>query len=252
MKILSQIYLYPHPAPPRLEIVSHCWNYARIGSYQLSSLLLHPITIPVQYTLYYSATDKPTRLLVDFFSQQYAGNVTWCFRELEPSLLCRRSIGRNHAALHTEADWVWFADVDMAFGHKCLDEAVRCAERDPCVMCYPSIIRKSSHEIGDALVEAASGPPIIRPIDPLVFQLHVHKQAIGGVQIIKGDICREYGYLRDSPKYQEPADRWMRTYDDRYVRTVIGALGPVECIPELPVYRIAHSRQGRFTPGLVL
>jgi len=42
-------------------------------------------------------------------------NVTWNWMPFEKESLFRRGIGRNQAALNTNAHWVWFTDCDLMF-----------------------------------------------------------------------------------------------------------------------------------------
>lgn len=249
---LSEEY---HPAcaydPIRMEIVAHCWNYARAALYQLSSLVLYPPKVPIQYTLYYSKEDTATVDLKNFFSLQQIPNVYWCFRAMHNEAICRRAIGRNLAALDTKADWVWFVDVDMVFGPGSIDQLLYEADQSGAVLCYPGWILKSSHERGDQLIEEATGHPRIISVDPREFLPHKYNRAIGGVQIVEGDICRELGYCRDKAKFQTPVVRWRRTFEDKAVRAILKSKGPTSRLSRVNVYRISHSKQGRFHPGLV-
>ena len=47
--------------PMHLEIVSHCWHYSRLLTYQLSSLVLHPPTeVAVTVTVFLAEEDEDT------------------------------------------------------------------------------------------------------------------------------------------------------------------------------------------------
>ena len=86
-------WLYPAP-PPRaeraarsgplhVEIVSHCWQYSRLLAYQLSSLVLHPVTeLQVTVTVFHGREDTATCALLDFFDTHAPANVTWNWQAL--------------------------------------------------------------------------------------------------------------------------------------------------------------------------
>src|SRR5690554_6444054 len=61
-----------------LEIVSHCWRYAHMLVYQLSSLVLYPPReLTVTMTVYYCEEDQATVDLLTFFSTQQVPGVSW-------------------------------------------------------------------------------------------------------------------------------------------------------------------------------
>ncbi|MFP4540628.1 MAG: glycosyltransferase family A protein, partial [Opitutales bacterium] len=104
-----------------LEIVSHCWQYAHLQRYQLSSLVrFPPRDIEVTMTVYHSRQDEDTVRLLEEFGQRAVPGVSWNWRDLPPPSLFRRAIGRNEAARRTEADWIWFTDCDLLFRENCL------------------------------------------------------------------------------------------------------------------------------------
>src|SRR5690554_1584678 len=51
-----------------LEVVSHCWNYAHLLVYQLSSLVLNPPReLDVTMTVFHAVEDERTVRLLEFF-----------------------------------------------------------------------------------------------------------------------------------------------------------------------------------------
>jgi hypothetical protein len=95
----------------KIEIVSHCWNYSHMLVRQLSSLVLFPpARAAVTMTVFYSEEDTATVRLLETFASKEIPGVTWNWCALPKEQLFRRSIGRNQAALRTDADWVWFTD----------------------------------------------------------------------------------------------------------------------------------------------
>lgn len=239
-----------------LEIVSHCWNYARIGLYQLSSLVLFPPPVKTLFTLYYSRADESTSKLVEFFRAMPVPNLEWSFRDIPTDSLMIRSIGRNEAALATEAKWVWFIDVDMAIGQNAIsqflgaaDAAVLKAGHD-IKLCYPGTIFKTSHADGDAMTNAASGDPRVIDIDRSKFTIHRYPRAIGGVQLVSHATCHALGYCKDNKRLQTPCGTWGKMWSDVVFRQSVGTSGVK--LPHVDAYRISHSKRGRHDIGIVL
>jgi len=93
----------------KIEIVTHCYRYATLLRHQLSSLVLGPPPPGVQVTatVCHTPEDEETTRALAWFGRQESPGVTWNWLPLPTAELCRRSIGRNRAALATQADWVW-------------------------------------------------------------------------------------------------------------------------------------------------
>lgn len=237
----------------KLELVSHCYRYASLLKYQLSSLVLQPPDrMSVVATVFYSGEDQETSRVLSWFLKQEVPNVTWNWRELPVPQLCRRGLGRNIAALETQADWVWFADADHWFSGACW-EALSCQTLGEGPLVYPRYVQTHlNHELGDACIERAKRVDGLVQADPSEFVPERMRRAIGGIQIADGNWCRERGYLKDSKKVQSPVAKrvWLRTHEDVWFRKEWGTAGKALDIPG--VYRIRHSQAGRFQPGLAL
>ena len=105
-----------------IEVVSHCWQYAHLLGYQLSSLVNFPPTrARVRMTVFHALEDARVSDLLAYFGSIQVPGVTWNWQPLPPGELFRRSIGRHRAARATPADWVWFADCDILFHRDCMD-----------------------------------------------------------------------------------------------------------------------------------
>lgn len=226
----------------KIEIVSHCWNYARLLTYQLSSLVLYqPQSCQVQVTVFFTPSDSRTKEVLDFFegelNQQAVGLNAWPLPQDE---LMRRAIGRNLAAKATHADWVWFTDCDHTFGQDALDKLAIVAQRESTVdLLWPAIVWKStSHARGDAAIERVTAPGLY-DINPSDFEPVKHRWAIGGLQIVRGSRVREIGYC---PGRYGPQQRWRRTVEDP---VFLRQIGPGRAIRLPNVYRIRHSLCGR-------
>ena len=232
--------------PLTVEVVSHCWNYAHLLAYQLSSVVQHPPTeMKLTMTVCYCDEDISTVELLEFFSRQSVPNVTWNWLPLERSELMRRAIGRNRAAMASTADWVWFTDCDLLFHEGCwtrLPTALR-GRTEPLV--YPLEERCTSMLASDdAMLTAATHGPQLVEIVPERFEVQRPKKATGPLQIVRGDLARKFGYCDAIKCYQTPTDRWRKTYEDRAFRWLLGSHGrPIE-VPG--VYRIKHIEKGRY------
>lgn len=228
-----------------IEIVSHCWRYAHLLAYQLSSLVNDPPQeVDVTMTVFYSSEDADTVALLDLFAGMDVPNVTWNWQAVAPTRLFRRAIGRNRAALESKADWVWFNDCDVMFRDGCLD-AIGCAlqgRRD--VLVYPTHEFVSPvYEPGDPVLEAARKPRLV-DIDPAAFARRDYTRAVGAMQITHGDVARACGYCRDIAVYQQPTDRFAKAREDRAFRWLLGSEGVP--VPVTGIYRIRHQAKGRY------
>ncbi len=234
--------------PLHIEIVSHCWRYHRLLSYQLSSLVLHPPKgCRVTMTVFHTPSDQGTVRTLEHFSSRAPPGVEWSWRPLSPGELFRRGIGRNRAALATSADWIWFSDCDVIFHEGALDAAAEVLAEQDAILCFPR-----THGVTELLdpehawlQPEGNGEDQIVDVDPDAFVPEIRQKAVGGFQIVRGDVARAVGYCRSIPLYQKPAVRWRKTYEDRALRWILGTQGtPVE-IPGL--YRIRHRVKGRKT-----
>jgi hypothetical protein len=230
-------------------------------TWQLSSLCLHaPQDVAVTYTVFYCPEDKATEAVLRHFEvgcRKQDGSRVVVFRwwPLERRQLMRRAIGRNLAARSTQAQWVWFADADYLFGRGCLDALARALGNLPadCHLAFPRIIQASkSHEHGDRYIDRVKLPDQMADlldVEPADFEPAVLNRAIGGIQIVRGDVARERGYLPDT-EWQHPADTWQQTFEDPVFRQSMGTNGTPVDIPNC--YRIRHSKRGRFDVGVRL
>ncbi|MDZ7683971.1 MAG: hypothetical protein U5O39_02010 [Gammaproteobacteria bacterium] len=121
-----------------LEIVSHCWQYAHLLAYQLSSLVLSPPQdLDVTMTVYYCEEDPATSKLLDRFGDIEATNVRWNWRALPrewlfdvPSVVTRRRCRRRPtgSGLPTAISFLRLV-VSMRWRARCRAEGTRCVIR---------------------------------------------------------------------------------------------------------------------------
>jgi len=236
----------------KLEIVSHCWNYAHLLAYQLSSLVLAPPKgMSVRMTVCHCSEDKGTGALLDFFAAQAVPGVTWNWMGLRREELMRRAIGRNRAALATDADWLWFTDCDLVFHDGCLSRLGEILQGRADALLFPREERCTRMlAAGDELLRAAAEKPRLVAIDASRFEAEQRSRATGPLQIVHGDLARELGYCAALRCYQSPTERWRKTYEDRAFRWLLQNDGRGIDLPG--VYRIKHIAKGRYHgPGLV-
>lgn len=240
----------PSPAFPSLEIVSHCWQYSHMLIYQLCSLINHPPTkLSVTMTVFYAPEDSDTEAVLNFIAQHQLPNVTWNWQPLPPEHLFRRGIGRNSAALSTQADWVWMTDCDIIFYQGCLDSLAEGLLNRKDTLVFPRQ-EKTTTMLGDDSSLLQKGRTLqLVDIDPENFSLQARDRAKGAYQIIHGDVARAIGYCANLSLYQTPAKTWCKCYEDRAFRWLVGTQGiPVDIAN---VYQIRHITKGRYQQGSI-
>lgn len=227
------------------EIVSHCWNYSRLLTYQLSSLVLYPPSeTSVTMTVFYNEEDRRTCEVLKYFAGLKVPRVQWHWWRLDQPQLFRRAIGRNMAALASEADWIWFTDCDQVFHRGCLDTLARRLPSCRGPLAYPRCVGCTDHLDSDNPVfkKVDAGPAVV-DIDPGDFRPVPQPRAIGALQITRGELVRRIGYCKDIPQFMRPAKQFGRTFEDVKFRKLLGTKGEPMDIPG--VYRIEHQPKGR-------
>lgn len=240
-----------------LETVNHAWLYSRLLTFHLSAYLLQPPQrCRVLATICHApaADDPQTAAVLDYFRRQpLPDTVAWNFVEMPRRELCRRAIGRNRCCLASRADYVLLGDIDYIFGPGALDaaaEAMAAATACGPKIMYPIYTLASrDHAAGDAEIERVTAPGIV-DLTAGYYSPQRLKTAIGGAQWIPGDFARKRGYLPQHRRFQRPADAWKRTFEDRVFRAASGL--PVVGLEVPNVYRIRHSKRGRFDIGVQL
>jgi hypothetical protein len=227
-----------------VEIVTHCYRYSTMLRFQLSSLVSFICSkVRIVATICFTESDNSTVAVLDEFKGLTIPNLEWNWVPLPILHLCRRSIGRNIVALSTNADWVWFCDADYWFGAQCWMTFAHFNELEHPLI-YPRYVRMPPLRWGDRCIETAQGlkGPLILP--ETEFRPVRMNRAIGGIQIVKGRICRERGYLRADRRWQRRASApiFQESFEDLAFRRDLGTSGKAVDIPE--VYRIRHSRKG--------
>jgi hypothetical protein len=230
-----------------IEIVSHCWQYAHLLAYQLSSLVnFPPARARVRMTVFHAGEDTRTLALLRYFGGLAVPGVTWNWQLLPRARLFRRSIGRSAAARGTDADWVWFTDCDIVFHRDCIDTLAGLLQDRRDFMVYPKQERVTSMlaETDPVLVAERDRPKVV-DIDTGQFTLMANPpKAKGAYQIVHGDVARQVGYCEQLPVFRRPAPRWAKTYEDAAFRWLLGT--PGIGLDILGVYRIRHVQKGRY------
>jgi len=229
------------------EIVSHCWQYAHLLAYQLSSLVnFPPAKARVRMTVFHAAEDTRTRAMLEYFGGIAAPNVSWNWQALSPPELFRRAIGRNRIARSTRADWVWFTDCDIVFHRDCLDTLAGELQGRRDLLTYPKFERITPMlEETDPVLAAERDRPRVVDIDTSQFTLAANPpKAKGAYHIVHGDAARQCGYCEQIPVFQRPTPRWAKTYEDTAFRWLLGTDGIGLDVPG--VHRIRHVHKGRY------
>ncbi len=230
-----------------IEIVSHCWRYAHLLAYQLSSLVNFPPTRAcVRMTVFHAPEDTRTLATLDFFGGIAVPGVSWNWQALPPPELFRRAIGRNRAARATQADWVWFTDCDIVFHRDCLDSLSSGLQGRQDLLTYPKFERITPMlEETNPMLAAERGRPRVVEIDTGRFTLAANPpKAKGAYHIVHGDAARQCGYCEQLGVYQRPTVRWAKTFEDSAFRWLLGTDGVGLDVPG--VHRIRHVHKGRY------
>ncbi len=235
----------------RLEIVSHCWRYGHLLTYQLSSLVHHPSPrLDITMTVYYCPEDESTLQVLRFFGDMKVPGITWNWRALPKEHLFRRAIGRNLAARSTMADWIWFTDADIVFQKKCLDTLADLLQGRDDALVYPETTLGTAllPEDDDILRKGGEGPALIAaPQQAFALRHGPYGRAKGAYQIVHGDIARACGYCDSLRVYQSPGKGFDRTREDSAFRWLLGTRGTPLDLPG--VCQIRHLAKGRYKQG---
>ncbi len=230
-----------------IEIVSHCWQYAHLLAYQLSSLVNFPPTrARVRMTVFHALEDTRTRAMLDYFGGISVPGVSWNWQALPPPELFRRAIGRNRAAHATRADWVWFTDCDIVFHRDCLDSLASELQGRQDLLTYPEFeCITPMLEESDPVMAAERDRPRVVDIDTGQFTLAANPpKAKGAYHVVHGDAARQCGYCEQVGVYQRPMPRWAKTFEDSAFRWLLGTDGVGLDVPG--VHRIRHVHKGRY------
>ena len=229
----------------KIELVSHCYAakldfFATCLAAQIRSIYEHPCKNQITLSIILTKEDKATAAVVEEFKGWHE-NIRLHYMPLE--CVGRRAIGRNRVALTTNADFVWFTDVDHCFPHRMLDRLPDIEWPEEAVMIYPrEILIHKTHAIGDAFTAKLKTSDFKKLLTYDDFVPKRYKMAIGGVQIVRGDFAREHGYVRDIKKWQTPTNKpFQRSKEDIAYRKFCWTKGKI-CRVDYPgVYRIRHS-----------
>jgi hypothetical protein len=230
----------------KLEIVSHCWGYSNMLTYQLSSFVNFPPTkCALTVTVFYAKEDVKSQAVLDFFKQKSVDNVTWNFQAISKGKLFRRGIGRNLAARSTDADWLWFTDCDIIFHENCLDSLADKLQGKQETLYYPQQERTTEMLAQDDPMLRQDSEPQLVDINADGFSLHSRDKAKGAFQIVHGDVARAIGYCEKLKMFQTEDDRWRKTYEDTAFKWLISSEGiPLDIDG---VFQIRHVQKGRYT-----
>ncbi|MGM0526748.1 MAG: glycosyltransferase family A protein [Pseudomonadota bacterium] len=241
----------PAAAPETLEVVSHCWNYAHLLSYQLQSLIDYaPNQLTIKFTVFYCQEDQATVKLLDQYSAISHDNINWNFVELDKSALLRRAIGRNKAAKSTSADWIWFTDCDLVFGKNTFSSLRDQLTGQQSILVFPATVKRTSLLEKDNELLTCDRFNAADCLENDTCNFHTFEKATGPVQIVHGSIAREYGYCDQLACYQQRKDRWVKTYEDRAFRWLLGSHGEPIDVGDVGIIR--HVEKGRYSSGSLL
>lgn len=243
----------------KIELITHCLAvdnpcFAGALALQLSSLLIdQPKHCDVIVTVCMHGADANTVRVIRHFNKLQHDGLLIQALDFPIDQLGRRCIGRNYAALRSQADFVWFTDVDHCFYDGVLDKLVHFewpthADRDegfgvPASMIFPQEIMISKNwDRGDETTKGLAEKPALRKLDAGDFVPKGYGRAIGGVQIVRGEFARAHGYLNDHDDWQTPVKKPFGSFaDDIAYREFCLKHGPIKKVVLPGVYRVRHN-----------
>ena len=229
-----------------LEIVSHCWGYSNMLTYQLSSYVNYPPTkLNVTATVLYCIDDENTTAVANYFKKIDVPNVTWNFQAISKEKLFRRSIGRNMAARSTKADWIWYTDCDNIFHENCLDSLAEQLQGCQEVLVYPKGESTTDMLSDEDPILRKNCPPEVVEIERDNFSFNSLNKSTGPYQIVHGDVARAIGYCEKLKIFQTEENAWRKTYEDTAFKWLINSQGVAIDIKN--ALRIRHVSKGRYT-----
>jgi hypothetical protein len=228
-----------------IEIIVHAYaisysHYAALLAYQLSSLVIYPPKCKVRITICRVLEDEKVQKTIDYFYKNETLDINSFL--LTKKEIGRRSIGRNKAALESTGDIIWFADVDYFFGENCLDFLSEMDWPKNASIIFPRRNKITRyHGLGDEIINRMIGRPRTLDIDKGEFKKFSQKKAIGGLQIVKGEFARKYGYCRRRA-WQMPLDPpFSNTREDVVYRKFCETQGVMVGITLPQLFRIRHT-----------
>lgn len=236
-----------------IHIICHCWNppgvteYAQTLKWQIASLRKHCTDFNVWLEACFAEADDETLnsdVLYQTIQRVIDSRTEFRFRKLPKSKLFSRAIGRNHCALNSRADIVWFCDCDYVFGEGCLESVVEQVVDDGTIYYPKTHFITESHELGAQLLRD-NADVLFPEINPAHYVPKRVTKAIGGLQIVTGNTARKYGYL-DGTKWMKPVSEeggFRNTRCDIAYRASIPLSRAIE-VPNL--YRLRHQVEGLF------
>ena len=260
-----------------ISVATHCWKYSRLLAYHLSGYILYPPrACEVSVDVYASRQDPGTQKVLADMAPLFQAIPNVCLRPhfMETHKLLFRGLWRHHHAQITDADVVWFLDVDHIIHGKALDHiAGFVGEHPDNNLFWPANhYRTATHKHGDKLIQQVDLDqpekyPLKIDYNLVPWQAGMYGSAVGGVQIIRASSLKEKGYL---PKFW----LWRLHKRSRQMRRQIKRGGPMawaRCHEDVPgrkqvgqkamkiysrkmgrgITRIRHSVAGRDDPSCI-
>ena len=234
-----------------IEIVSHCYGgdlpiYPHLLRAQgLSLIHLSQHKCSVVWTICYDPDEKAVVGVLDELEAELAARRVKIRRiPLPIGHIFERAIGRNIAAMSTDANCVWFCDCDYLFAGGCLDDAIKETDLYYDCIVFPQVVSVTSHVDGDAIIHHMEAKQPLA-VDVLsTFGARSEMKAIGGIQIVSGELAKSRGYLNEWLKWMKPATDTSKgnfsTRSDVKYRSYIG-----KSVPRgfAGTHRIRHSHR---------
>ena len=232
----------------KLEICVNCWNYQHRLNWMMCSILQQEGDIPeICFNLSYAPDngDPITEEICKFFREQGL-NIKETIVKDKKEVSCRGKI-RQRQMDESDADWILFADCDMAYDSNFFAELKKRLGSDLKDIDKVITVDRVSLDIPFCTKffkeDDNKYPCIIENVSEVVKKWPVWR--VGGRRVGPGNFqLANMKIIRDkSVKYTHCCrDIWRSTRSDRHFRVNMGGIYPVNGLPHQ--YHLNHDRGG--------
>ena len=196
-----------------LTVVVHSYGYAPYLQHFLRSLRDYGDSSKIYTSVFCHSNDANTLLVAKKFN--------CAVFDVDRGKVVNRCYGRNLISLNSWQDWIWFASADLFFDRRFLgklQEELKTAEGDAYFFRH---VWECSRRYGDKVFADATVGPDVKE-----FRRVKHcKDDSGGTMIVRGDLCRKIGYMKNSIASKPVGNdetEWQPTVEDVLFRKQVG------------------------------
>ena len=230
-----------------IEICVNCWNYQHRLDWMLSSVVQQDGDVP---DLLFNVSFVPnngeptTEEILGYFKYEAGANIKKTILKDQEEASCRGYI-RQRQLDETEADWILFADCDMAYSKNFFSDLK--SQLEGGLKDVTQLVTANRISLGiDFCSKYFKNNPVKKPylvenISDILSDWPVYrvsgKGGPGNLQLANVKHCRE----NDIKYTHHCRDLWRGTRSDRHFRLNMGGIHPIETEP---MYHLNHDRAG--------